>query len=94
MAAAVLLLPTIAHAQPSEGRGLYHRDELKTARDDVRASRKFTPQGPRTITLYAQDFHGKTHADARYAATHPDYWIGGRPSWAYPDSKELTPQMR
>jgi hypothetical protein len=39
MAAALLLLPTIAYAQPSEGRGLYHRDDLKTARDDVRASR-------------------------------------------------------
>jgi hypothetical protein len=46
MAAAVLLLPTIAYAQPSEGRGLYHRDDLKTARDDVRAHRKFTSQAP------------------------------------------------
>ena len=39
MAAAVLFLPTIAHAQPSEGRGLYHRDDLKNARDDVRANK-------------------------------------------------------
>ena len=39
MAAAVLLLPTIAHAQPSEGRGIYDRDALKNARDDVRANR-------------------------------------------------------
>jgi cell division septum initiation protein DivIVA len=42
MAAAVLFLPTIAHAQPSEGRGLYHRDDLKNARDDVRANRNVT----------------------------------------------------
>jgi hypothetical protein len=40
MAAAVLFVPTIAHAQPSEGRGIYHRDDLKNARDDVRATRK------------------------------------------------------
>lgn len=39
MAAAMLLSPTIAHAQPSEGRGIYHRDDLKNARDDVRATR-------------------------------------------------------
>jgi hypothetical protein len=39
MAAAVLFLPTIAHAQPSEERGIYHRDVLKNARDDVRANR-------------------------------------------------------
>jgi hypothetical protein len=42
MAAAVLFLPTIAHAQPSEGRGIYHRDDLKNARDDVRANSKPT----------------------------------------------------
>jgi hypothetical protein len=40
MAAAVLFLPTIAHAQPSEGRGIYQRDVLKNARDDVRANNK------------------------------------------------------
>jgi hypothetical protein len=40
MAAAVLFLPTIGHAQPSEGRGIYHRDGLKNARDDVRANSK------------------------------------------------------
>ena len=45
MTAAVLFLPTIAHAQPSEGRGIYHRDDLKNARDDVRASSK--PAGVR-----------------------------------------------
>jgi hypothetical protein len=39
MAAAVLFLPTIAHAQPSEGRGIYQRDDLKNARDDVGANR-------------------------------------------------------
>jgi hypothetical protein len=39
MAAAVLFSPTIGHAQPSDGRGIYHRDDLKNARDDVRATR-------------------------------------------------------
>jgi hypothetical protein len=43
MAAAVLLLPTIAHAQSSEGRGIYHRDELKNARDDVRSNSEPAP---------------------------------------------------
>src|SRR5262245_28742114 len=44
MAAAVLFLPTIAHAQPSEGRGIYHRDDLTNARADIRADRKPTPR--------------------------------------------------
>jgi hypothetical protein len=44
MAAAVLLLPTIAHAQPSERRGIYHRDDFKNARDDVRANSEPAPR--------------------------------------------------
>jgi hypothetical protein len=43
MAAAVLLLPTIAHAQPSERRGIYNRDDFKNARDDVRANSEPAP---------------------------------------------------
>src|SRR5262245_60391865 len=39
MAAAVLFLPTIAHAEQAKSRGIYHRDELKNARDDVRTTR-------------------------------------------------------
>jgi hypothetical protein len=44
MAAAVLFLPTIVHAQPSEGRGIYQRDDLKNVRDDVRANSKLAPR--------------------------------------------------
>jgi hypothetical protein len=44
MAAAVLFLPTIAHAQALEGRGIYHRDDLKNARDDVSANSKLAPR--------------------------------------------------
>jgi hypothetical protein len=51
MAAAVLFLPTIAHAQPSEGRGLYHRDDLKNARDDVRANRNVGDSGSKAAPL-------------------------------------------
>jgi hypothetical protein len=43
MAAAVLFLPTIAHAQPSERRGIYPRDDFKNARDDVRANSEPAP---------------------------------------------------
>jgi hypothetical protein len=44
VAAAALVLPTIAHAQPTEGRGIYQRDDLKNARDDVRANSKPAPR--------------------------------------------------
>jgi hypothetical protein len=38
--------PRGASVGGSDGRGINHPDDLETARDDIRANRKFTPQRP------------------------------------------------
>ena len=91
MAVAVLLLPTIAHAQPSEGRGLYHRDDLKNARDDVRANRNVRDNSNAALLPRMTDPNGRSPTKRADAHAQP---LEGRGIYQRDDLKNARDDVR
>jgi hypothetical protein len=76
VAVAALFLPTIAHA---EGRGIFHRDDLLNARDDVKANSKPVPPDPNKVEPFS-----KLNATARI-----DMYPGTVVSWHLPEHQRF-----
>jgi len=76
---AALFLPTITQAHPSKGRGIYHRDDLQSARDDVKANSKPVPPDPNKVPPFS-----------RLKATHfIDMYPGTAMSWHLPEHQRF-----